>query len=305
MNSEKKTEIKVGLTVLMAILIFIFIFSWAKNFNLDSNNNLLTVQFATVAGLEIGDLVSVNGVRKGLVDAIFSTNNNNATVKIKFTENVNLKEDATFSIMMLDLMGGKKIEINSGNSDVLLDYEKTQIGKFSGDISTAMATLSSVESDLVEVIGELKITLRSANSIIGNQEFTEKIKNSVIQLTNLSENLNSLVVSNKEVISTTLQNAKELTDKTNVLLENNSEKITSVLTNLNSTLNSSNELILQLTQLSDETRNSQNNLGKILYDENLVNDLKTSLSQIKELTEIINSQLKSGGLEVKADVDLF
>lgn len=305
MNSEKKTEIKVGLTVLMAILIFIFIFSWAKNFNLDSNNNLLTVQFATVAGLEIGDLVSVNGVRKGLVDAIFSTNNNNATVKIKFTENVNLKEDATFSIMMLDLMGGKKIEINSGNSDVLLDYEKTQIGKFSGDISTAMATLSSVESDLVEVIGELKTTLRSANSIIGNQEFTENIKNSVIQLTNLSENLNSLVVSNKEVISTTLQNAKELTDKTNVLLENNSEKITSVLTNLNSTLNSSNELILQLTQLSDETRNSQNNLGKILYDENLVNDLKTSLSQIKELTEIINSQLKSGGLEVKADVDLF
>ncbi|MCB9218992.1 MAG: MCE family protein [Ignavibacteriales bacterium] len=266
---------------------------------------MLTVQFPTVAGLEIGDLVSVNGVRKGLVDAIFSTNNNNATVKIKFTENVNLKEDATFSIMMLDLMGGKKIEINSGNSDVLLDYEKTQIGKFSGDISTAMATLSSVESDLVEVIGELKITLRSANSIIGNQEFTENIKNSVIQLTNLSENLNSLVVSNKEVISTTLQNAKELTDKTNVLLENNSEKITSVLTNLNSTLNSSNELILQLTQLSDETRNSQNNLGKILYDENLVNDLKTSLSQIKELTEIINSQLKSGGLEVKADVDLF
>ena len=70
-------------------------------------------------------------------------------------------------------------------------------------------------------------------------------------------------------------------------------------------MNSSNELILQLTQLSDETRNSQNNLGKILYDENLVNDLKTSLSQIKELTEIINSQLKSGGLEVKADVDLF
>ncbi|MCB0732362.1 MAG: MCE family protein [Ignavibacteriae bacterium] len=305
MNSEKKTEIKVGLTVLMAILIFIFIFSWAKNFNLDSNNNLLTVQFATVAGLEIGDLVSVNGVRKGLVDAIFSTNNNNATVKIKFTENVNLKEDATFSIMMLDLMGGKKIEINSGNSDVLLDFEKTQIGKFSGDISTAMATLSSVESDLVEVIGELKITLRSANSIIGNQEFTENIKNSVIQLTSLSENLNSLVVSNKEVISTTLQNAKELTDKTNVLLENNSEKITLVLNNLNSTLNSSNELILQLTQLSDETRNSQNNLGKILYDENLVNDLKTSLSQIKELTEIINSQLKSGGLEVKADVDLF
>ena len=109
MTSEKKTEIKVGITVFAALLLLAFIFGWAKNFNLNQNTKLLNVKFPTVAGLAIADMVSVNGVRKGLVNSI-STDGNFAKVEIKFSEDVQLREDASFSIMMLDLMGGKKIE---------------------------------------------------------------------------------------------------------------------------------------------------------------------------------------------------
>ena len=49
----------------------------------------------------------------------------------------------------------------------------------------------------------------------------------------------------------------------------------------------------------------KNNIGKILYDENLYNDVKESLEQLKKLTKTLNTQLENGGLEVKADVDLF
>ena len=74
MNSEKKTEIKVGITVLVALVVLILVYGWANNFSLNSNK-MLYIQFPTVAGLEIGDLVSVNGVRKGLVESITSDDN--------------------------------------------------------------------------------------------------------------------------------------------------------------------------------------------------------------------------------------
>ena len=122
MNNEKKTEIKVGITIIVALLLFIFVYGWAKNFSLNSNNKLLYIKFPTVAGLEIGDMVSVNGVRKGLVESITS-DDNHALVQVIFNEEVNLKQDATFSIMMLDLMGGKKIEIKAGDSDQFLNYD--------------------------------------------------------------------------------------------------------------------------------------------------------------------------------------
>lgn len=304
MEKEKKTEIKVGITVLLSLLIFLFIYGWAKNFSLSSEEKILKINFPTAAGLEIGDMVSVNGVKKGLVESITSTSNY-AHVSIKFRENVDIREDAIFSIMMLDLMGGKKVEISSGLSANELDYSKTHPGNFAGDISTAMATLSSVETDLVDVISELKISLQGANNIINNPDFSNNITETLEEFKILSQNMNQFLSDNKEIVSETIKNTKEITSKTNLLLDKNSDNLTSVIKNLDSTITSSNSLIKKLTKLSSEVSNSENNLGKILYNEELFNDLKVSIKQLKELTKTINDQLNSGGLEVKADVDLF
>lgn len=304
MKSEKKTEIKVGITAFAAILLFVLIYGWAKNFSLNSEDKRLNVEFSTVAGLELGDLVSVNGVRKGLVDNITS-GKNSALVTIKFTEEVELKEDAKFSIMMLDLMGGKKIEINSGNANAPINFTETQLGNFSGDISTAMATLSSVETDLVEVIKELKLSLENMNYIFNSEGFLDNVKSSAANLDNLTRNMNNLLITNKKSIEEILSNTKELTTKSNRLIDNNEKQISSILNNLDSTIINSNYLISNLNKLSDEVVNSENNIGKLLYDDKLFDEFVISLQQIKEMTSIINKQLKSGGLEVKADVDLF
>ena len=304
MNEEKKTEVKVGVTVLAAIIVFIFIYGWAKNIDLSSNDTNLIIKFETVAGLELGDLVSVNGVRKGLVNSI-ATKENYALVEVKFNEAVNLKQDATFLVMMLDLMGGKKIEINPGNSEIIINYDEIQVGKFAGDISTAMATLSSVETDLIEVIGELKTSLHNANKLFSNDNLTSNIISSMEQIKLLSTNLNQLIIQNKTVFNETIRNVGKLSESTSNLLNDNSEKVGSILIKFDSTLTASNILLENLNIFSKEITNSENNIGKIMYDEDLLNDLQISLKQIKELTKTINEQLKSGGLEVKADVDLF
>ncbi len=304
MNRERKTEIKVGVTAFLALLIFVFIYGWAKNFSFNSEKQLINVEFSTVAGLELGDLVSVNGVKRGLVENIRSSTNS-AIVTIEFMEPLELKEDATFSIMMLDLMGGKKIEINSGNSSNYIDYNKLQKGNFSGDISTAMATLSSVETDLVEVIRELKLSLENVNSVFNNKGFIDNVISSAANLDKLSSNMNDLLIANKRNFTEILENAKKLTENTNDLIDTNEEQLSSLLNNLDSTLSNSNKLVTKFNRISDEIVNSENNIGKLLYDKELFNDLVISIQQIKELTTTINKQLKSGGLEVKADVDLF
>lgn len=304
MNKERKTEIKVGITAFLALLIFVFIYGWAQNFSFNSEKKLLNVEFSTVAGLELGDLVSVNGVKKGLVENIRSSTNS-AIVTIEFIDALELKEDATFSIMMLDLMGGKKIEINSGNSTNHIDYSKLQKGNFSGDISTAMATLSSVETDLVEVIRELKLSLENVNSVFNSEGFIDNVKSSAANLEELSNNMNELLIANKNTFTQILENANKLTENTNDLIDANKEQLASLLKNLDSTISNSNVLITKFNRISDEVVNSENNIGKLLYDEEMFNDLVISIKQIKELTTIINEQLKSGGLEVKADVDLF
>ena len=304
MKSEKKTEIKVGITVLVGLILFIFVYGWAKNLSVSSEDQYLSIEFPTVAGLEISDMVSVNGVRKGLVESIESVNNK-ALVKVKFNEPVSLRADASFSVMMLDLMGGKKIEISSGNSDQPLNTEKIHSGIFAGDISSVMATLNFVEDDLVELIGELKSTINGANTFLADDSFGNNLTQSAENLKNLTHNLNELLSNNKDAVTESIKNIEMVSSKTNELLDENSQKINSILVNLDSTLVSSNNILNDISTFTQEIKDSNNNIGKMMYDEELLEDLKVSIKQVRELTELITEQLKSGGLEVKADVDLF
>ncbi len=304
MTNEKKTEIKVGITILSAIILFFLIFGWAKNITVNSNEKLLKIKFPTVAGLEIGDLVTVNGVRKGLVNSI-GTSGNNAIVEVKFNESVQLNEDATFEIMMLDLMGGKKIVINAGNSANQLDFSKIQDGQFAGDVSTSMAMLSSVQNDLVDVIKEIKVSLKGINKFVGDSSFVYNASSSIKTINNLSTNLNNLILENRDMIKEIVKNTKQLTGNANSFIDSNKVEIKETIKNLNKTLESSSTLMVKLNKLSDEITNKKNNIGKIIYDKQLVEDLKTSFSEIKKLVKTVNKQLEEGGLEVKADVDLF
>ena len=71
MRNPRAAEIKVGVTVLMGLLVFIWVLGWAKNFTFTSSDNLVKVRFIKVSGLEIGNNVTVNGVRKGHVKDFF------------------------------------------------------------------------------------------------------------------------------------------------------------------------------------------------------------------------------------------
>ncbi len=123
MKNERKTEIRVGLTVLVGILVFIWILGWAKNFSIKSNEHVVKVRFTNVSGLEIGDQVTVNGLRKGYVKEMI-VEPNNVLVELAIENDVQLKADASFAISMLDLMGGKKVEVFPGSSQTAYDNSK-------------------------------------------------------------------------------------------------------------------------------------------------------------------------------------
>lgn len=304
MKDQRKTEIRVGITVILALLIVLWIFGWAKNITVNANRKEIKVEFSSVAGLEIGDPVTLNGVRKGYVDEI-RINNNTVSVLLNLDADVTLKEDAKFYIMMLDLMGGKKVEVNPGSSLNELNYSITQQGKFLGDISTAMAVFGSVENDLVDVIKEVKVTLSNLNNTLTDQEFNKDLRTSLSNLTRLTESLNTLIASNRSEINELLKSGIDLTKSVNEFLSNNKDSISATFTSLRKTLEESKSLITRVNDFIDQTNENKNNLGKLINDPEIVNDLKSSLNQLKDLTRLLLDQLKKEGIKVDANINLF
>lgn len=301
MKDQRKTEIKVGVTVLFGLLIFLWVLGWAKNWTINAQRKEVNVEFSSVAGLEVGDPVTIIGVRKGYVDEITIQGDRVKTI-LNLEEDVVLKADAKFSVMMLDLMGGKKVEINPGTDEVNLDFEKLQQGEFVGDIASAMAMLGTVQTDLVDVIKEVKISLSHLNQTLTDQKFSSDLKTSVSNLTLLTENLNKLVLNNKDEINQLLKSGTDLTKNANEFLKANRDSLFYTITSMNKVLNVSRDLLVKVNNFMDKTEKNENNLGKMLNDPDLMNDLKSTIQQVKELTKVLIDQLKAKGLEVNAHI---
>lgn len=302
MNSTRKTEIKVGVTVVVGILLTLWILGWAKNVDLFTDKPVIKILFNSVAGLESGDRFSVNGVRKGVVDNI-ETLDGGVIVTVSLDPDTDLRADANFSIMMLDLMGGKKIEVSPGESETKLDLSKIHRGKFSGDISTAMASISDVQEDLVDVIKEIKISLININSFMGDKKFINDVKKSVTNLNDLIVVLNDVTNENRNNLKNLLVNVDTLVTNSTTFLAENKNVVADLTSGINVSLNKTNELIDKISQLADETKAKNNNLGKLLYDENLLNDLKNTINRTNQLFDILIKQLESDGVNV--DVNIF
>lgn len=299
MKNPRATEIKVGVTVLLGLLVFIWVLGWAKSFSLSSSDNLVNVKFSKVSGLEIGNNVTVNGVRKGHVKD-FVIQGSHVIVTLSISDEIQLKKDAQFSLESTDLMGGRKIEVDPGNSDEDLNMSEIQNGKYITDIAGVISLFSDIQDKITIIANESVKTLQGINSLLGDENFIQGLRTSVVNLNNLTAKLDRVLSENQQNIKEITENTKEITSDTKVLIKENKENFEHSLTNLNAVLLKSDSLITSLNYLTQETAMGGNNLGKILYDDSLYYNLTGSIKLLKELSKVILEQIKTDGLKVDA-----
>ena len=301
MKRERKSEIKVGITVTIGILIFIWVLGWAKNFSFTSNYKTLKVQFENTSGLIVGDNVTVNGVKKGFVDDI-TLHENGVILSLTIENEVHLYKDASFKIAMLDLMGGKKVEISSGMSGIELDYKKLYHGKFLNDFPALIADLGKIQNNVANTLLKLDITLTNVNELLGDKEFKAQLKSSVSNMNNVSIQFLELLNKNKNLLNNLISNANSLTVTADSMLKENRENIKSTLYNLN-TLSLRADTLFQLSNnFMVEIKNQENNLGKMIYNKLFYTNLDSTLIRLNELTKLLIMQLKDDGINVDASI---
>ncbi|PIW99810.1 MAG: ABC transporter substrate-binding protein [Ignavibacteria bacterium CG_4_8_14_3_um_filter_37_9] len=300
MKDQRKTDIKVGLTVIVSILLFIWILGWAKNFSLNSNRSGITIKFQNVAGLEIGDNVTVNGVRKGFVDDVV-LKSDFVLVKVSLEPNIDLRKDAVFSIMMLDLMGGKKVEILPGNASDKLDTKQLQNGSFSADVPSVMVMIGKLENELPQMFKQVNITLSSLNEYLGDKNLQSDVKASASNLVAISVQLKDIINENRNQIKLLTSNSAELTSEARDFFAANKESLHTTINDVSALIKKTDTFISKLDALVVETKDQKNTAGRLLYDDKLFSDLKETLGNVKELIKVLTEQLKNEGV----NVDLF
>jgi len=295
---KKGSEIKIGVTILLALLFLILGILWGKQVRLTAGSFKVCVRFNNVVGLEQGAMVLVNGVRRGVVKEL-RLEQEGVIVCVAVQKSVTLYDDARFEVTSPELMGGKVINIFPGISGVKVAEDHV----FTGEVASGMNELMKMSTDLVEdvkhLLAVLEITIENINKTAGDPRVREALLSSVHNLDESSERALELMTLNEGKLTQVMDNLVSSSTALRDLLVNNTEDINRAVNNFDVFISQLNELATGLNQITVRLQSEEGTLGYLINDDEFVGKLERTLTNLDSLI----LQIREEGIQT--NVSLF
>ncbi|MBI3590713.1 MAG: MCE family protein [Candidatus Melainabacteria bacterium] len=329
--SKQEDLTKVTIITLLGLAIFVSSLFWLKGYKLH-NQQKIKVYFEDVSGLEEGAIVRWSGLRVGVVESICpvlkstkNKENKNYNELIELGQN-ELKEAEKLEARFKDIKDKKELKSLKIKFELLKDKSQVHIQQGLADKQqkqkesknhvevTLVITkkdvpfgpLSSVNIVPSGLIGEQYVEinpiinrksgsvqfnpifisqepLRFERFLRANIESSEAFRDAITKINKLlqDEDVNLLIATIQDAREV-VKNVNKLIDNAGVLLSTTSEKLEQLAT-------SSNLLSTSVVQVGD-------NINKIIGDEQIIKDLKTTTTSLGIITTQVAKLLDEQGL---------
>lgn len=216
-----RAEIKIGFTVITAILIAFTGFKILQDNPVFRATTQLFTNFESVDGLTKGSYVYVNGVKVGSVNSLELNPDMSVRVGLNFTNLSSIPMGTTARLADMDLLGTKAVLIDLGDGTPIA-YGEEIPGK------TSRSTMDELTETGTQVMQQVEPTLETLN----------------VGLNQLNELLNER---NRADVSGILGNVRQSTFELSAMLEENRSELQSSMQHVNKVLG-------QLDTLSTQRR---------------------------------------------------
>ncbi|MBN1448525.1 MAG: MCE family protein [Bacteroidetes bacterium] len=298
MKEQRRNEIKVGLTVVIGILILLIGFSVFKDWSIGRSEYVLRMHFPNSGGIAVGDQVSVNGVRSGKITSV-ALEDGGVRVDALIASDVVIRKDAAAVIQMLELMGGKKVEIRQGMDGEQIDAGTILYGSVDPDIAGALGMLGDMSGNVQDIGQQADSLLRNLNAVVGDEHFIRAMKETVTNLHEVSRELRSYMARNSDNINDLTVNLVSLTERVDTMLAELQPAVSGSLEISDRVLIGADSLITDVRGLLREIRDSRGLLHTAIHDTSLVTRMERMLLKLDTLTGIIIEG------EFRTNIDLF
>lgn len=308
-DQSRKLEIRVGVVTIIAVIALIGGILWGKGIGIDRRR--LTIQLENASGLTSGTPVLVSGVPKGGVASI-KTVEDGAHVEILVDRDVKVMEDASAVIRVMEITGGKKIELDPGESSRPLPDDAEIPGLNQGDVGAMLAFVGNLAHDIAPMLRRLDSTLVAVNDIVGDEAFREDVVQTLDNFSSLSADLRSLVRNNRGRIERTLNNVDALAANLRGVADRNAPVVERLLTNTESLVNDArgtlggadatlatvDRLALRIDSIAVELRTGEGMISRLLYDPEMASELEKVLVELRKTLRDLNQKGVNVNMEV-------
>ncbi len=305
-----KTETKVGLIGVATIAILVWGINFLKGKNLFEKQDTYYAKYDNINGLLPTSYVFINGMKVGKVNEIqyMDAQMKSFLVCFDIPASIQIPTNSIAEVYSSDILGSKAMRIIIGDATSYLSENDTMLSK--NDDKSMLSEIGKILEPYSEkvdnIISNLDSVIESANKIL-DQKTQKEIQ---IMITNanhistnlatLSENLNEITSRDKEKIHNIFTNIENLCNT----LDDNDDKLAMAIdnfANISDTLAHANisaimqDINISLESLSNtlhKINKGNGNLGLLINDENLYNNLERSSRSLDSLINDIRNNPK-------------
>ncbi len=289
-------EVRIGLLVSSALVIFFSGFYFLKGSDLFSKEKEYYVYYPTVDGLQKSSMVQIKGINVGQVTNLELAAEKGVKVTMSIHQDINLTEGTVASLAQSDLLGTKVINLQLGASTNLIKEKAEIVGEKSGGVVDKITDeLTPRLNELKGTISSFNTTLENVNSLVG-EENQKAISLAVQSLKTTAENLSQLSSAiNKESaqISGIIRNTNSITGnlaKSNDTVQrilSNVNRISAQLANapIQKTIADLQKTTAELQSMMEKINSNKGSLGMLVNDKELYNNMNKSVKSLTNLTD--------------------
>jgi phospholipid/cholesterol/gamma-HCH transport system substrate-binding protein len=298
---KAKTEVKIGIIVLLTIALVIWGINYLKGRNVLKRSDVYYAIYDDVNGLKTSGSVILSGFKVGMINTIEFIDGRLDKVIVGFVVNssFNIPKNSIAQIYSTDIMGNKVIRIIPSGEKEFCQIGDTLPSSIDIDLITKVGNQISplIESANKAVLG-IDTLVNSINHIL-DPATQLKLKSALVNLEITTESLSrqlspggkldktftslqtftTMLDSNKDKLSTVFSNLENITDSIA------SANLSQTISNINSTFGQSAALLEKINK-------GEGSLGLMASSDSLYNNLISASSNLTLLLKDMNEHPK-------------
>lgn len=288
---SRRTEIEVGLTVLVAVAVLLWGVTWLKEFQIQRSVRIWHVMFPQTGGLGASDDVQVNGIKKGSVHSM-KLSADGVVVDLAIASDVVLTRDSRVTIRNMGLMGEKVIGVDLRSTGEPWTQQDTIPGGY--------------EKGIPEVMGDVALTIESVTQLSARLanliEVTDKNGDLTGTLKNMrgaSAELQATIKETRATLRSTLENAsataktaKSLTTDREAQLGKAIDSFSSAADKLDRLSGRLDSLRSVLQTVANKVDRGEGSLGRMVNDRKLYDNVTATVDSLRALVVDIKKNPK-------------
>jgi len=293
----KNKELKIGVIFIIILSILILGINYLKGLNFFNKSKVFYAKYENIDGLLKGAPITINGFQIGVVGDIdlLVNDKQKLLVKLNITKDIEIPSNSVSRIINRDLMGTKGIVLLLGNSKLIANNYDTLNSSIESslqeEVNSQILPLKNKAEQLIGSMDSLMVIITAVLNKETRQNLTNSFKSldkTFLLMSQTMENVDQVITDNNVRITNIITNLQSIINN----IEDNNGEIKNILVNMSNVSNTFSKIDFNNTfnnidELLENINNKKGNVGKLLNDDKIYNNLLQSTDELSELIKDI------------------